>query len=197
MNAIYQKLVLGRIQNAVQKARDIDSITHPGMKGRIREIVIGDILRPMLPSDVGVATGKIITFDGRESRQQDVLIYDRQILPPFLFETEGLFSIESVLYTIEVKSRLTRHELITSIRNAEELSGFPYLPGKYDEFDKPVDHDILKVMPAIFAFDSDLVGDKESEIDRYCNVAGSRTTPIGAICVVSKGYWYWNENEKS
>jgi hypothetical protein len=76
----------------------------------------------LLPADLGVGTGFIVATDGRESTQQDVVLYDRSVLPPALYDQEaGLFPIESVLYTIEVKSVLTREELLGAHDAAKAL----------------------------------------------------------------------------
>jgi hypothetical protein len=98
MNTAYRDLILARVQAAIGAARASTGITHSGLKGQLREIVIRDLLRPLLPADVGVGTGLIISSDNQESKEQDILLYDKRILPPVVFEEyRGMFPIESVL----------------------------------------------------------------------------------------------------
>ena len=122
MNNIYRDLILARIHAGIAAAEAVQNMKHKGLKGQLREIVIRDILRPLLPSDIGVGTGEIISYDNKQSREQDIVIFDKRILPPILAEqVHGIFPIESVLYTIEVKSILTANEIKKSHRSASEV----------------------------------------------------------------------------
>ena len=194
MNTVYRDLMLARVQAAMGAAGAVTSITHKGLKGQLREIVIRDLFCPLLPSDVGVGTGGIISTDNRQSRQQDVVIYDKRILPPILLErVNGVFPIESVLYTIEVKSKITANEMKTSHESATELRGFTYQSGDYDESGKSTQHLVTRLISCVLAFDTDLVLDGKNDIERYDEIRGSADPAIRAICVVGKGYWYWSE----
>ena len=84
MNTVYRDLILARVQAAVGAAKAVTNITHKGLKGQLREIVIRDLFSPLLPSDVGIGTGEIISANNRQSGQQDVVIFDKSILPPIL-----------------------------------------------------------------------------------------------------------------
>src|SRR3989304_5727458 len=98
MNITYRDLVLARIKGVIEHAKATTTVQHQGLKGTLREILIRDLFRPLLPTDIGVGTGEIISAGGKKSRQQDVVIFDRRILPPILFEDfTGIFPVESVL----------------------------------------------------------------------------------------------------
>ena len=192
MNIAYRNLILARAKAAVEAANAVTNIPHPCLKGQLREIVVKDLFYPLLPSDVGVGTGEIISADNLQSGQQDVVIFDKSILPPILLEeSKGIFPIESVLYAIEVKSKMTAHEMKTSHRSATELGGFEYQSGYYDEFDRAVNHSVGKVISAVFAFDTDLILEGKNDSERYDEIRGSKDPAIRAICVVGRGYWYW------
>jgi hypothetical protein len=194
MNTVYRNLIVGRVQTAVEAAKAVTNVTHTGLKGQLREIVIRDIFRPLLPADVGVATGLIISSDNRQSSEQDVVIFDKRILPPILLEQAlGFFPIESVLYAIEVKSKVTAIEMKTSHRSASDVMSFKYQSGDYDEFDKPSDHIVTKVISCVFGFDTDLILGGKDETQRYDEIRGSEDAAIKAICVVGRGYWYWHQ----
>lgn len=152
-----------------------------------------DLFRPLLPSDIGVGTGQIVEFYNKEnvSTQHDIILYDKSILPPIIFESKtGIFPIESVLYTIEVKTKLTADELRTSHEAAKRLLQFSYLPGQKDEHGREKHHQIEKVRSVIFAISSDLTGTGKNEAERYKEIYGEEYPYIRAICVAEKEYWY-------
>jgi hypothetical protein len=170
MNTTYRSLFVSRIAAAIGDARAATVITHSGVKGTIREILVRDLFRPLLPSDLGIGTGQVATANNELSPQQDVVIYNRRILPPVLFEeTVGIFPVESVLATVEVKTMLNAGELQSAYNNAKTLHSYSYLTGRLDdnESDHPAIHTIKKAISAIFALDSDLVVGGKTEIERY------------------------------
>jgi len=196
MESIYSTLTRSRIAAAVGAARALKGTEHKGLKGQLREIVIRDLLRPLFPADIGAGTGEVITADGHQSRQQDVVVFDRRILPPILFEQAyGFFPLESVLVCIEVKSNLTAGELRAAHRNALELESLCTrgLAGSHDADDKPEATESRYLAPCLFAFGSDLTGRGKSEVERYDEIrAATATDPaLRAICVVGTGYWAW------
>jgi len=51
--------------------------SHSGMKGNSNEEVIREFLRTYLPRKYSVGQGKIVDFGGQESKQADIILYDR------------------------------------------------------------------------------------------------------------------------
>jgi len=99
MNVVYRDLILARAQAAIGAAKAATGVGHSGLKGQLREIVIRDLLRPLFPSDIGLGTGEIITADNQRSRQQDIVVFDKSIVPPVLLEgTTGVPSRVGALY---------------------------------------------------------------------------------------------------
>lgn len=195
MHVTYRDLMLARIKTAIGAAKAAGSISHPGMKGEIREILIRDLFRPLLPSFMGVMTGQIISHLNQTSRQQDIVLYDRSILPPLLFENRvGLLPIEAVLCSIEVKSRLTAQEMDSSDKSAGELSSFTYSSGNYSSDGIPSHHQVVSLIPSIFGFESDLASGGMSETDRYDGLRSKGSPSVRNICVVGRGYWYWQND---
>ena len=197
MNNTYRQIVLSRIRAAVDAAKAVEGVTHTGLKGQLREVVIRDLFRPLFPDDIGLGTGEIITSTNQHSQQQDVIIYDKRILPPILLEhNTGVFPLEAALYAIEVKSTLNAHELKTSHKSAKMLQEFDYLPARYyDVHNNIISKPMAHLISAIIAFDSDLSPDGKTEVERYKEVDGEQKPAIKVICVVGKGYWYWNNDE--
>lgn len=188
MHPVYLELVRASVQSAVGRARACSGVNHTGLKGTLREIVVGDLLRPLLPADVGIGTGNIISSEGRTSAQHDIIIYDRSILPPMLFAGgAGLFPIESVAYAIEVKSVLTAGELQSAHDAALELSTFTHTSGERDRNDEPLPHPYIGVISAIFAFQTDLTA--TTDLERYERLLAGSSPALRSICVAGSGFW--------
>jgi Domain of unknown function (DUF6602) len=95
-----------------------DVYRHPGKLGENREALLGRFLDAYLPRRYGVGTGFAL-FGSDLSTQQDVVVYDR-IDNPVLFPDSAapLFPPSALHALIEVKSRLTRRELVKTARKA-------------------------------------------------------------------------------
>lgn len=188
MHTTYRELVRTSVRHAVDRARACSPIAHAGLKGTLREIVIGDLLRPLLPADLGIGTGQVVSATDQTSSQHDVIIYDRSVLPPMIFTGgSGLFPVESVAYTIEIKSTLDVDELRGAHRAAAELSGFSYMSGIRDTNDEPLEHDFIKVISSVFAFQTDLTA--TTDLQRYQGLIGTAEPSLSSICVAGSGFW--------
>jgi len=191
----YRDLLLSRIDGAVTTASAASQVRHKGIKGQLREIVIRELLRPLLPPDIGVGTGEIVALPDESSHQQDIVIYDKSLLPAFLLErTLGVFPVECVLHVIEVKSRLDAKEVRKSHEAAKKLDRFKYtvgIPTQQSIF-RTVNPLLLeKLRYLIFAFSSDLK--RKSELARYKEISGDMCPPlVRGICVVNRGAWLWS-----
>jgi hypothetical protein len=190
----YQALLRSKIRSVIGEARAASVFTHQGVKGAVLEILIGGLFKPFLPSDIGVGTGQIIdSYKSTMSNQIDIILYDKSILPPVLIDDRtGIFPIESVLYTIEVKTTLNATELSAAHEAATKILKFGYLPGLTDESGKPKDHAIEKARSVIFALNSDLTGTNLNEAQRYKKLYGDGMAAIRSICVAGRDYFYDN-----
>jgi hypothetical protein len=100
-------------------------ITHHGLAGSAREDAVKKILGTYLPCRVGVDTGIIVDAHGNESRQIDVVIYDRAAAA--VFDIGGIkhFACETVVAAGEIKTRVDSHTDLTialeNIRSAKTL----------------------------------------------------------------------------
>lgn len=65
MNEVYRNLTLVRAQATVAAARAFSGVDHRGLEGHLREIVMRDLLRPLLPLNIGLGSGKIISLKER------------------------------------------------------------------------------------------------------------------------------------
>ena len=173
---------INSIRAAVDEARGLGRLNHPGLGGQVREILAGRLIRPYIGPEVGFGTGKIIDSSGNTSNQLDIVLYVANILPPLLYDQSlGVFPIESCLYSIEVKTTLSAPQLSTAISSAAAINRFRYSQSG------PM------LNSALFAFDTDLVQGGKSEIERYREYdhSANQDSVIKALCVVGRGYWWF------
>lgn len=193
----YQDLLRSKVTSAISQAKAAAGFSHQGVKGAVLELLISQLFKPLLPADIGVGTGQIIeSYSGKMSGQIDIILYNKAILPPILVDDKlGVFPIESVLYTIEVKTTLNATELRMAHESAKDLAiNFGYLSGLLDEQGKEKSHSIEKLRSVVFALNSDLTGNGLNEAERYRRLYGEDAANICAICVAGKEYWYDNGN---
>lgn len=89
------------------------SVSHQGEKGVFRESLVRGVLGSVLPPHFGLGTGIIVDKWGRQSRQTDIIVFDRRVIPPVVFqEGHGLYPFDAVHRTVEVKSKLKREHLL-------------------------------------------------------------------------------------
>jgi hypothetical protein len=112
---LYRAMFKARVQAAVAMATAVKnapppaSKVHPGVQGQIREILVRELFRPLLPPDIGVGTGQLIDRCNNLSPETDIILFDRRLAPPMMLnESLGLFPIESCLFVVEVKTTRTQ-----------------------------------------------------------------------------------------
>ena len=126
-------ILLQALRNAAGRLaasfEDSKLFQHCGERGQFREHVIGQFLRPMLPECYGIGSGQVFSEDGTESREIDIVLYDR-VFSGVLFRDapSSLFPCESVYGSIEVKSNLTTAELESSIENVRSVKRLKRAP---------------------------------------------------------------------
>jgi hypothetical protein len=95
-------------------------LAHGSTIGQAREFVITRVLKTILPSSVHIGSGKIIDSCGAYSKQIDIILYDPRF-PLMKVEGGGLYFVEGVLATIEVKSTIDSRELKASLENCKSV----------------------------------------------------------------------------
>lgn len=136
------------------------SLQHRGTKGRVREGGVARFLREQLPARFAVHEGEAIDAADRRSTQLDVVIFDgANVSPLWVDEYTVLIPAESLLAVVEVKTRLTREEVVTCCRAIKSLAmlrpdGQPFIPARADG--APADDRRLRCLYTIIAFETDL-----------------------------------------
>lgn len=168
------------ISTLQQQAGAVSKLSHRLTKGRFREIFIQTVLEQYLCPQFGVGNGIVVNQMGDQSSEHDVIVFDRRILPPFIASgTLGVFPVESVLATIEMKSKLTSKYVRDAEEAAKRLRTIHLEGSHYPEW--------RKVSPPL----STVVGysGRTDDFDpRKENDIGSIKTLFG-ICVVGKFSW--------
>src|SRR5450830_224147 len=92
---------------------------HQGNKGSFREGALRDFLvSDRMPSKYGLGTGEIVSSHGEVSKQSDLIVFDRLNSIPLLYsDTVQVFPVESVYGVVEVKSKLSKDELLKALEN--------------------------------------------------------------------------------
>lgn len=198
-NQLFRSEIRKEVNSALQGYADIAGIDHFGLRGRIREIITEKLIKPILPPGVEIGTGKITDSLGHLSAETDIIIYSRRILPPLIYgHSTGLFPVEACVYSIEVKSLLTASELQDSLEKTKKLKALRYLHSFHPlNFLNPIGPPSSFVIPALFAFSTDLDRDGISEIERYKKYdSDADSAPlIPVLCIPTRGYWWFKSDE--
>ena len=194
MHQAYRELLLARAAAAVAEAAALRGVNHKGLKGQLRETLIRLLLRPLFPPRIGVGTGEVITHRGQTSTQQDVVVFDKSEVPPLLVGEEGgLFPLESLIYTIEVKSVLNAEELRRANESARSIDmALKDLTYILEDHAEPPTYP--RPLSALFAFESD-AKDKD-ELERYFEQFKPEDQKLQILCVVGKGCWANQRSDK-
>ncbi|WP_224554325.1 DUF6602 domain-containing protein [Pectobacterium versatile] len=187
LNTKYSAYIRQKIQSAKESADILSAdIENNGIAGSIKEIALQKCLMPFLTQSYKAGNGKIIDSFQKTSSQIDILLYHKKVAPPILINSElGLYPIECVKYAFEIKSKLTATEIKDSIEKFKSVAALNSFPSKKNNGemvfgDRPT--------TVLFAFNSDITG---SEIKRYIKYDNSSTPACMALCVLGKGYWFY------
>ena len=190
-----------KIKGAVELSKTFSNLEHSGTKGRLRELVVTELINPLLPNGVSATTGLLIDSKGNQSNQLDIIIYTSDILPPLFQSTEqSVIPVDAAIQVIEIKSQLNATEMKISIENAKSVKslipldpGQPY-PSPFNKLNKNNIKNSMRVSPicSLFAFGSDLK--RKTEWERYLEIKNDLKDKhnhviLHDICVVGSGYW--------
>ena len=126
---LIQSYASAQIGGLIGKIHASSKLGHRLTKGELRELFLSDLLRPFLTHQFGLGSGIIVNQRGKESRQTDIVIYDKSIIPPFIKESHiGVYPAESVLATIEVKSNLRKTDILKTESSLKHLYEEVYNP---------------------------------------------------------------------
>lgn len=183
-------------QHLIQLSDNEEKVQHNGLRGRLRELLIDNILTPWLPPYVLSGTGTIIEAVNfkRESTQDDIILFDKTLAPPILGSSsakDGIFLYNSVLARIEVKSTATRAFMKDFCSTSRELSKLKFTVG--NNFSA----NYYGAFNLFFAFKSDADTENKNEnfeLKRCVEVMKELGIDplsgiVSMICILGKGFW--------
>lgn len=174
------------IESSIAQANALLHLKHNLTKGQLREIFVRNFIKHFLPGYLDVGTGIIINNQGHESKQNDLIIYDNRMLPPFLFSVESnLFPVESVVATIEVKSFLN----LPALMKTEENAG--YLIKQVLEKNKPPK---VGFMACLFGFNGNNIKGLSSDNNEWIS---ENISDLKMICSAGRFSWAQFYDEKT
>jgi hypothetical protein len=106
-------------ETLLARFRESGFVSHPGDKGENREEILREFLLQHLPKKYGVLKGEIITPAGERTHSADIIIYDALSAPVLYRGKTAVVPIESVYGIIEVKSSLSKAELLDTTAKIE------------------------------------------------------------------------------
>jgi hypothetical protein len=167
------------------------NIEHHGIEGAIREIAVRECIEPFLTQSYQCSSGKVIDTSGNLSSQIDLVIYHKRVVPPILITRElGLFPIESVRYVFEIKSKITAAEIKDSNKKFRSVAALNRNPNVNDRTGQSGN----AITTVLFAFASDIAS---AELERYPKHTDDEYPPCTVLCVLGKGYWFYDFRKKS
>ncbi len=186
---IFQEISTIEIKRMIAESESLSQIDHPYLKGKIREIGIGKLLKRFLPPEFKIGTGKIHDCHGKSSSETDLIIFNPSFLPPLMFNEEiGIYPLESAFYSIEIKSKstTTKESLKKTILNIRRLRELTFL-NNYGNHP-------IKTYPvsAFFSYGSnnniDVLKILKDNDDKF-----NSAPLLNPICIVGKGYWFFSK----
>lgn len=114
------KEIFQNLENSLYSDMSI-KIQHNASDGKYREYLVTKVLEKIIPSKYSITNGFVIDSDNRISKEMDVIIYDRNYVPPFFDETYTVVPIEAVIAVIQVKTTLKIDTLNDSIDNLNSI----------------------------------------------------------------------------
>lgn len=188
------EMVRPRLRGIMAQGEALAHLDHPGVKGRLREIFVQDMISPFLPPSVIVRTGTIVSLNGdrKQRNQDDVVLFSKERAPLLMDHHEqAVIPIEGVLAHIEVKSVLKKADLKNAVQAAVELRDMAVKQAPIEQ--APIEQAPVAI---VFAYRSDMTNG--SELDRLLDVLretnfsvtpGQASCPVQMLCVATRGTW--------
>lgn len=119
-NKICLKEIYKNIEKSILGHMSINC-NHSLENGKYREYIVKDFLMKIIPAKYSITNGFVIDFTGRCSKEMDVIIYDKNYVPPFFDETYAIVPIDAVICVIQVKTTLQQDSFAKSKENLNSI----------------------------------------------------------------------------
>lgn len=129
-STIFQELIEQELRLIKELLSKIDSKNEGHLKGTTLELRLKNLFSKMIPSFCSVSNGWIIDEKGNKSDERDLLIYNKDKAPQFLFDIgTGIFPLESIEYDIQVKNSISDGNFKQAYKKFDERIGRNVLLG--------------------------------------------------------------------
>lgn len=211
MNQVFRKVLISQIRKMIEDSKTANENKHPYLKGKARELLLDNLITPLLNKNYSTGTGQIFDYNGDQSKETDICIYSNTSIPPLfnsMSEKVGLFAIESVLKCIEVKSSFSLKNLKDAYTRFKYLNeNLTLTSGHHSSDGNPVTHAYSNISYDFFAFNSDTKSyNAEYILKQYKKVDPNwNNNPIitsicilgkGWICFTARGWYHMSYNKK-
>lgn len=126
----YYKGIHGKIASEVLHINS--TFEHQGLKGSGNEEVIKKLLLQFIPKKYGVSSGIVIDKSGNQSKQCDIIIYDRHNYPELLSMSDSkMFPVDIVYAVIEVKTKLDSDKSKIALENVDSVLNLDFIKERF------------------------------------------------------------------
>lgn len=169
-----QTLIQSEIRSLLAKSEGFQAIEHNATKGNLRETLLIDFFKKLIPSYLSISSGFICDCSGKLSSQTDFIIYDKSKLPGiFLDKNISMIPCESVYLTAEIKTTLRSKDL-DLISKARRKINMLKLANNPNE---PIQN--FKIVTTIIAFESEVgIDNLKKWLDDQNDIV--------SICIINK-----------
>jgi hypothetical protein len=186
-NNIFIKKFESEINILLREKGVAEESSRMATRGDMMEEVTADLFSRYFPSRCGFGKGQIQDSSGNCSKEVDVVVFDRDSIPPICHGTksreekrvEGFFPVESLWYAIEIKKTLNNtkvKEAVDNMKSVRDLVAQKRVPARL-----------------LFAYDSDLKDSSISdEFERYkkADIDWNKNPAVNVICIIGRGYMF-------
>jgi hypothetical protein len=187
-------LFVCKIGAALDEARIYDRVEHSGTRGRLREFLIQELIKPLLPPVWEVSTGVLVDHTGakaeNQSGQENSLIYSHELIP------SGILPVEACLADVEVKTALNAKAVSASIDHSRRSRSLATTYQKVSDgrsFSWPEEL-AQRSLYSVFALGTDLKTGASAEwtrVEAEHRNAGLELPLLFALCSVGVGSAFW------
>lgn len=112
----YYKGIHGKLQSEINYINSI--FDHQPTKGAANERLLRELIKKFIPSRFGVGTGVVIDKKGNQSKQIDIIVYDKMNYPSLFSLTHfHFFPVDIVYAVIEVKTCMDKEKAKEALGN--------------------------------------------------------------------------------
>ncbi|KJZ09590.1 hypothetical protein TW85_21860 [Marinomonas sp. S3726] len=141
------------IEQLSSLSEQCSQISHPRYRGDSREDAFISLLKDILPSSVEISNGFVMNEYSTKSYEQDCLLLNKEFTATFVKINKAVYyPIESVLGSVEIKSKLNLSELRKTVLNCISLKKLSFQHGLSEGRSESGEHSEIGYF--IFAYDS-------------------------------------------